>query len=103
MAFHGTKLVECIGALQILHVENKPGSQDLDELLGSLPARSSVALGFDGPVGAMPQEAVGQQRAACFPAHLDDTVLVQPCADVVVSRPVQLFTSDDAGLGGEPS
>ena len=56
VVLHGPKLVECIGALQILHVENKPGSQDLHELLCSLPVGSSVALGFDGPVGAMPQE-----------------------------------------------
>ncbi len=60
-----------------------------------------MALGFDGPVGAISQEAVGQERAACFPAHLDDTVLVQPCADVVVSRPSLLFTSNDASLCGE--
>ena len=60
-----------------------------------------MALGFDGPVGAMSQETVGQERGAYFPAHVEDAVLVQPCADVVVSRPSLRFTSDDARLCGK--
>ena len=35
-----------------------------------------MALGFDGPVGAMPQETVGQERGACLAPHVEDAVLV---------------------------
>ncbi len=54
-----------------------------------------MALGFDGPVGAISQEAVSQERCSGFLPDLQDAVLVQSGAQWMLTRPAELLGADD--------